>query len=450
MHDSADIVSFSTTTEVSLVPLTEPAESTQGAPADDNTPHVPDVGDVVGGTYRIESRIGTGAMGVVLRAFDERLGRSVALKVIRPTLASPAFRELFQKEARAMALVSHPNVVVIHSFGEHVGVPYFVMELVHGSSLDTILHAQKPLALPFALGLLDQACRGLSAIHEAGTVHRDVKPANLLVDRDSRLHIGDLGLAAPYGQDTKLGQVVGTPGYMAPEILSGQGEATPASDLYSLGCVAYEVLVGKPPFSRASHIQQTAQHLIQPPPQPSSERSDLPASFDPVLLRALAKKPQDRFESVDAFRRALVDATRRALDPTRILVVEDDQDQRELLELALRAEFDGTDIECVADGAAALEAFVRCPATVVVSDLCMPDMDGKDLTRMLRSRSDAQTVPIIVLTASGGPEEWRQLSAMGADRFVLKPVNIGDLVSTIRRAIRERDVVPEPDVLLER
>jgi len=145
-----------------------------------------------------------------------------------------------------------------------------------------------------------------------------------------------------------------------------------------------------------------------------------------------------------------VDATRRALDPTRILVVEDDADQRELLELALREEFDGADIECVADGAAALEAFVRHPATVVVSDLCMPDMDGKDLTRMLRARSDAQTVPIIVLTASGGPEEWRQLSAMGADRFVLKPVNIGDLVSTIRRAIRERDVVPEGDVLSER
>ena len=436
-------MSFSTITEISLVPLTEPAESADGEPSCPPGPRLPDVGELVGETYRIESRIGAGAMGVVLRALDERLGRSVALKVIRPTLASPAFRALFQQEAQAMALVSHPNVVVIHSFGEHVGVPYFVMELVQGSSLDTLLRAEEPLPLTDALGLLDQACRGLSAIHEAGAVHRDVKPANLLVDRDSRLRIGDLGLAAPYGQDATLRQVVGTPGYMAPEILSGQGDATPASDLYSLGCVAYEVLVGRPPFARASNIQLTAQHLIQPPPQPSSERPDLPASFDAVLLRALAKKPEDRFESAEQFRRALVDATRRAFEPSRILIVEDDLDQRELLKLALDEEFDGTDIECVADGAAALEAFVREPATVVVSDLCMPDMDGKDLTRMLRSRSDAQNVPIIVLTASGGAEEWRQLAAMGADRFVLKPVNIGDLASAIRRAVRERGITPQ-------
>lgn len=435
-------MSFSTVTEISLVPMTEPAEPEAG-PTGAESPRIPEVGEFVGGTYRVEARIGSGAMGVVLRAHDERLGRSVALKVIRPTLASPAFRALFQQEAQAMALVSHPNVVVIHAFGEHVGLPYFVMELVHGSSLDTVLRAEEPLPLMDALGLLDQACRGLSAIHEAGTVHRDVKPANLLVDRESRLRIGDLGLAAPYGQDATLRQVVGTPGYMAPEILNGQGDATPASDLYSLGCVAYEVLVGKPPFSRVSNIQLTAQHLIQPPPQPTSERPDLPASFDPVLLRALAKKPQERFESVEQFRRALVDATRRAFEPTRILVVEDDPDQRELLELALGEEFDGANIECVPDGAAALAAFVREPATVVVSDLCMPDMDGKDLTRMLRARSDAQTVPIIVLTASGGPEEWRELSAMGADRFVVKPVNMGDLVSTIRRAIRERGVLPE-------
>jgi len=202
--------------------------------------------------------------------------------------------------------------------------------------------------------------------------------------------------------------------------------------------VAYEVLVGKPPFARASGIQLTAQHLVQPPPQPSSERQDLPASFDQVLLRALAKKPLDRFESVEDFRSALMDARRREFEPTRILVVDDDPDQRGILELALGAEFDGAEIECVANGAARLEAFVRKPATVVVSDLCMPDMDGKDLTRLLRSRSDTEMVPIIVLTASGGPEEWRELAAIGADRFVVKPVNIGDLVSSIRRAIRER------------
>jgi serine/threonine-protein kinase len=429
-------VSFSTLTEVSLVPLTEPAEL--GEADGFGSEQMPALGEVVAGTYRVEAMLGGGAMGVVLRAFDEKLGRSVALKLIRPNLLSPGFRSLFQQEAHAMALVSHPNVVTIYSFGEHGGAPYFAMELVDGKTLDRYVDEEGPLELDDALRLLEQACRGLSAIHDAGTVHRDIKPGNLLIDRERRLRIGDLGLAASYRDERTRREVVGTPGYMAPEILHGQGDATPLSDLYSLACVAYELITGRPPFQARQGVTLAALHLVEPVPRPTAVRPGLPQAFDDVLVQALAKKPEDRTPSVEHFRRGLWAANRSAFEPSRILVVEDDPDQREILELALGAEFEGAEIECVADGAEALAAFERKPATVVISDLQMPDVDGASLTRVLRSRADARAVPIIVLTATGGPEEWRKLASIGADRFVVKPVNVGDLVSTIRRAVRER------------
>ena len=430
-------MSFSTLTEVSLVPLTEPAEL--GEPDGFGGDPIPAVGELVAETYRVDAVLGGGAMGVVLRAFDQKLGRNVALKVIRPNLLCPGFRSLFEQEAHAMALVSHPNVVTIYSFGEHAGAPYFAMELVDGKTLDRYVDEEgAPLELDAALRLLEQACRGLSAIHDAGTVHRDIKPGNLLIDHEGRLRIGDLGLAASYRDERTLRDVVGTPGYMAPEILRGQGDATPLSDLYSLACVAYELIVGRPPFQAKQGVTLTALHLVEPVPRPTEHRRGLPPAFDDVLLRALAKQPEDRTASVETFRRELLAAKRRAFEPARILVVEDDPDQREILELALGAEFEGAEIECVADGAEALAAFERKPATVVISDLQMPDVDGASLTRRLRSRADARTVPIIVLTATGGPEEWRKLASIGADRFVVKPVNVGDLVSTIRRAVRER------------
>jgi serine/threonine-protein kinase len=427
-------------TEVSLVPLTEPAEL--GSAEHWATDCVPGLGELVGGSYRIEAVLGGGAMGVVLRAIDERLGRQVALKVIRPNLYGPGFCTLFEREARAMALVNHPNVVSIYALGEHGDMPYFVMELVQGQSLDRFLREHGgPLELDAAIKLVDQACQGISAIHGARTVHRDIKPGNLLVDRDGRLRIGDLGLAASYRDERTLREVVGTPGYMAPEILRGEGDATPLSDLYSLGCVAYELIAGRPPFEAKQDITLTARHLVEPVPRPTSIRPGLPAGFDDVLLQTLAKRPEERTPSVEHFRRELWAARRRAFEPSRILVVDDDPDQREVLQQALEVEFAGSEIECVADGAAALVAFERNPAAVVISDLQMPEVDGASLTQLLRSRPDAQTVPIILLTASGGAEEWRQLASLGADRFVVKPAHVGDLANTIRRAVRERSAL---------
>jgi serine/threonine-protein kinase len=378
-------------------------------------------------------------MGVVYLAVDVRLNRSVALKVIREQLAEPGFRILFRDEARAMALVNHPNVVTIYSFGEHGGSPFLAMELVQGTSLDRLLDENDGLLeLDRALGLLDQACQGLIAIHEAGAVHRDIKPSNLLVDAHDRLRICDLGLAASYRDGGKRPEVAGTPGYIAPEIVLGQSVANPRTDVYSLACVAYELLAGRSAFRLKPGEEQGVGHLTQEVVPPSALRPGLPKVFDGVISAALEMNPHRRTASAERFRKALLDARTATVDPARILIVDDDADTRFALQMALETEFPSVDIECAADAEEALASFARCAPDVVVSDLQMPVTDGVELVISLRSRSDADKVPIVLLTASGGAEAWRRASAFGADGFVLKPANVEDLAATIRRALRER------------
>jgi serine/threonine-protein kinase len=342
-------------------------------------------------------------------------------------------------EARAMAMVSHPNVLTIHAFGEHRGNPFIVMELVEGETLDRYIARQQPYPdLDSALSILDQICQGVAAIHANSTLHRDLKPSNILLDSDLRAKVSDLGLAVRDREGPVLKEVVGTPGYIAPEVqFTGTG-ASPQSDLYSLACVAYELVTGKPPFSANDATALAVLHATAKVPPPSSIRPDLPKAFDDVLLAALAKKPEDRPAGVEAFRRALSEARSGSLEPVRILVAEDDEDFRELLRLLLERQFPGADIECVADGRSVVEAFDRKPASVVVIDFQMPELDAVGVTALLRARPDAAPVPIIVVTASGGPHEWQLLSSLGADRFLVKPVNLDDLISAIRRALRER------------
>jgi serine/threonine-protein kinase len=403
---------------------------------------IPDVGAIIGEVYEVTGELGGGAMGVVLSAVDRVLERRVAIKLIRSTLNAEDFRTRFMLEARAMALVSHPNVVTIHAFGEHLANPYMVMELVEGQTLDKWLNDNGPRPdLDVALRILNQVCLGVSAIHAAGTLHRDLKPSNILLDDQLRARVSDLGLAVQFQDGTLIKELVGTPGYIAPEIqfdVTAEGGATPQSDLYSLACMAFELLTGEPPYNASDDLALAVLHATAGIPLASDIRRDLPRAFDHVLSQALAKDPKQRMQSVELFRRALMEARNDSLEPVRILVAEDDQDFRELLQLVLAQEFPGADIECVANGREAIAAFDRKPASVMVLDLQMPEMDGMAVTALLRARPQALQVPIIVLSASGGPKEWQMLSSLGADRFLVKPVNLDDVISTIRRATRER------------
>jgi eukaryotic-like serine/threonine-protein kinase len=402
---------------------------------------VTEPGEIIDG-YRIVRLLGRGSMGVVFLAHDETLDRHVAIKFTDPNL-TPSFRERFVEEARAMARVSHPNVLQVHAFGEKDATPYFVMEFVEGCTLEQWLREQpSPPDLDVALRILNELCLGVDAIHAQNTVHRDIKPSNILLDDKLRPRVADLGLAALRRIDQPIAsEMVGTPAYMAPEIvftsLSDPALAS-RSDVYSLACVAFELLTGRLPFDGTGNVGIVLQHAVEPAPAPSSLRPGLPEELDRALLHALAKSPLDRTASIEEFRRDLANARCDSLEPKRILVAEDHDDSRELLRLILAHEFPAAEIECVSDGAMALEAFNRKPPSVALLDLRLPGIDGMALTKHLRQRASSATMPIIVLTGSGGPDEWRMLSALGADRFLVKPVVADDVAASVRRALHER------------
>jgi len=206
--------------------------------------------------------------------------------------------------------------------------------------------------------------------------------------------------------------------------------------------MAYEMLTGSVPFSGRTALAIMIGHATQELELPSRRRPGLTPAFDDVLSKALQKRPQDRFASVDIFRRALKEARVSSVEPVRILVAEDDRDFRDLLALKLGMEFPDADIVCVENGRDLVDAFEQKVPSVVMIDLQMPILDGMGVTALLRSRAEAQNVPIIVMTASGGPHEWRLLSSLGADRFMVKPVNLDDVVATLRSAVRERSSNP--------
>ncbi len=411
-----------------------------------------ETGTVIGDCYRILGLLGKGAMGAVYLAHDDRLDRRVAVKCIHPHLLTEGFRERFELEARAMARVSHPNVVQVHAYGEHDAAPYFVMEYVGGPTLEQWMSTNRaPRNVDLALRILDDLCRGVAAIHAASTVHRDIKPSNILLDNKLRVRVADLGVAVVHLQERAAIQgIVGTPAYMAPEIaFSTDVDPEPRSraDVYSVACVAYEIFTGRPPFDGAGNIGLHLQHATTAVARPSSVRSDLPRGLDEPVLRALAKNPQERTPTVEAFRCDLLAACRRERDPLRILVAEDDDDFRSALKLFLELNFPQAEIECVQDGQQALDAVDRSVPSIAIADLRMPALGGIELTARLRARASSASMPIIILTASGGPEEWRRLAALGADRFLLKPVVLEDLAVLVRRVLAERSGSAPPRVV---
>jgi ABC-type branched-subunit amino acid transport system substrate-binding protein/predicted Ser/Thr protein kinase len=255
--------------------------------------------------YRVESVIGRGGMGVVYRATDISLERPVALKLIAPELAGDKrFRERFLKEPRMAAALDHPNVVPIYEAGEHDGQLYLAMRYVEGSDLKTVLEREQKLSPDRAIAILAQVASALDAAHRRGLVHRDVKPANILLDEDGHVYLTDFGITKQLGgASTDTGQMVGTLDYLAPEQIRGD-PVDARTDCYSLACVLYECLSGKPPFHRATEAETMWAHMQE---QPAPVRGH--PALDQVLQRALAKERDERHptcaELIEAAREAL-------------------------------------------------------------------------------------------------------------------------------------------------
>ncbi|MFE9031817.1 protein kinase [Streptomyces iakyrus] len=253
---------------------------------------------LLAGRYRLEVEIGRGGMGEVWRAYDETLARAVALKLLLPQDTDATATSRFRLEAQTAGRLNHPNVVGVLDFGEYDNRLYLVMELVEGDSLAGVLSGSGPLPAEQVARLAAQASAGLAAAHAQGIVHRDVKPANLLLDTHGTLKIGDFGIARflddPGAALTATGQIVGTGLYLAPERALGK-PAGPASDMYSLGCVLYQLLSGRPPFQADTAVALLHQHLDSAPVPPRELGvAGLPPAFENYLLGLLAKQPEDR------------------------------------------------------------------------------------------------------------------------------------------------------------
>ena len=266
--------------------------------------------EVVAGRYRLGPVLGRGGMGEVRRARDLRLGRDVAIKFLRPDLAAePDVRRRFEDEATAAAQLGHPNVVTVFDTGEHAGRPYIVMECLAGRTLADEL-VDGPLDTPRVRRIAAEVLGALGAAHGLGIIHRDVKPANILIAEHGSVKVGDFGIAkSTEGLDhTLTGEIIGTPAYLAPERLEGR-RATPESDVYSLGVVLYEALAGRKPFSGDTPLA-LAHAVLSTVPTPLRElRPDIDASLAATVDRAMDKAPERRFPSAGAMAESLLGST---------------------------------------------------------------------------------------------------------------------------------------------
>ncbi len=250
------------------------------------------------GPYRLRRLVGRGGMGDVYEAEDTVRDRIVALKLMSQTLSNdPVFRSRMQREARTAGRLHEPHVVPIHDFGEIDGQLYVDMRLIDGKDLATMLKSYGPLSPPRAVAIVRQIGSALDAAHAAGVLHRDVKPENILVSRDDFAYLVDFGIASATSDEklTQFGTTVGTVKYMAPERFS-DADVTPRADVYSLACVLYECLTGSPPYS-GDQLSLIGAHLNQPIPRPGTARPGIPAAFDDVIARGMAKNPAGRYAS---------------------------------------------------------------------------------------------------------------------------------------------------------
>ncbi len=396
--------------------------------------------------YAIEELAGAGGMGVVYRATDTELGRTVALKLIAPERAEdPALRELFVRESLTAARLEHPNVIPIYRAGEDEGSLYIAMRFVEGASLQELI-ADNPRGLPpgRAARIVARVADALDAAHARGLVHRDVKPANVLIadpDGEEHVYLTDFGLSVPTTRGARdAGGWAGTLAYLAPEQIDG-GPLDARTDVYALGCVLFHALTGRPPFPTGDEDAALEAHRSAPPPAPSSFVEGLPPAMDAVVQRAMAKRPEDRFASAGELGRAALDARYDAA----LLVDEPDRAAADAIagslgEAGLHPLVAPGDEPHTAEGVRASGA---CVVVVGRSGLGEWARPGLSAARELAARDRAFRLVLALLPGAPDPADpglaylathpWVDLRAGVADGLAT-----GDLV----RALRGADVAP--------
>ena len=279
--------------------------------------------------YRLIEQIGSGGMAVLYRAEDLELGRTVAAKVLRPSLVGdPEFLVRFKREARAVANLSHPNIVTVHDVGQDgPSTHYIVMEYVPGQNLKQMIRAQGAFEVDTALAIVIEVCKGVGYAHRAGLIHCDLKPQNILITPDNRVKVTDFGIARAFttaqaeADENQVEEVVwGSPHYFAPEQAAGE-PPTPASDVYAIGVIMFELLTGELPFQGSDYQELALAHLRQEPPSIMAYNPALPQELDRIIHKVLAKEPSARYRTADQLGRILQKYREQGQQPTGPFVV---------------------------------------------------------------------------------------------------------------------------------
>ena len=264
--------------------------------------------EILNDRYKLEAKIGSGGMANVYRAMDLMLQRNVALKVLKEDYSADlAFRERFRQEARSAANLSHPNIVTVHDFGLDQGHLFIVMEYIPGTDLKSLIKEYGKLSVKESLELMIQACQGVGYAHRAGLVHCDIKPHNFLVTPDMLVKVTDFGIAralSTISKDEKNDVVWGSPHYFSPEQASGL-PPSPASDVYSLGVIFYELLTGVLPFDGKDSAELSRRHRTEEPVPPRMHNPEIPEQLEKIILKVLSKEPSARYRTADQLGRLL-------------------------------------------------------------------------------------------------------------------------------------------------
>jgi serine/threonine-protein kinase len=401
-------------------------------------------GDLPAGTeiggYKVTGVLGRGGMGVVYRAEHIHLGRPVALKLLAPGHPE-RFRQRFIRESRVAASLSHPNIVAVYDAGESDGALWIAMQLVEGTDLRRLLHEEAPREPREVAAIAAQMGSALDAAHAAGLVHRDVKPANILL-HGTHAWLTDFGLTKRLissADITAASDIVGTPDYLAPEQIEG---ASPDGrvDQYALACVVHHCLAGQPPFQKDSDLAVLQAHLKEPPPRITQVRPDLPAALEHVLGRAMAKEPTDRFPAASDFAAALatalgvedvvaLDGAEAERATSYVMVGVGEPSTRAVIRAALGR---GTvDLVEVPDAQALVTRAAEGQPGLVLLDVSLPGLPTEEVVRRVRDAS-SERVPVVALAERGRDEDWRHALAAGADDVLLRPFSAFQLLAKVR------------------
>ncbi|MCI0602192.1 protein kinase [bacterium] len=418
--------------------------------------------------YKIVESLGEAGMGEVYRAEDQKLRRQVAIKVLSvPVMRDQTARTRLMREAIAASALNHPNIITIYAIEEVNDVSFIVMEFVEGKSLYRILK-RGPLQFEQIIDVGAKVADALSAAHSIGLIHRDIKPGNIMITAGGNVKLLDFGLAKcmpNVGQDfstdplfastlTTMGSPVGTINYMSPEQTRGESLDT-RTDIFSLGSVLYEAATAKSPFRGASILELFHEIATAETKAPSSIVSTIPQSFDALISRAMAKKPEDRIATAAEFSETLKKLLHSELVHSRepsheiptikqsasatgetIFLVEDNEDNRDMLTRRLKRK--GYEVLIAVNGRDALDRIPVERPDLILMDISLPLVDGIEVSRRLKNSDATKDIPIIALTAHAMAGDREKALAAGCDDYDTKPVDFERLLNKVLRSLEKK------------